>query len=366
MDGNQPRYDDKYELTVLKGAVENANEAFVTIDDTHEIVFFNHAAEAILGYGAEEVIGRDLNAILGPTCPPNHRQAVDRYVRTRTPKLIGHETELTVTRKNGQTFPAMISFSVAQVLDRLFFTATIRDLTEKKAMEEKILRSERLAALGQIVAEITHEIKNPLMLIGGFTGQLMKKLSAEKDVEKLRVIQEEVRRLEGLIKELNDLYLPHGFSHEPVDLNELLNETSGLAEDLCQQRNIDLHMDLGPGPILVRGDRDKLKQVFINLMRNGIEAMDSQGTLSVKSGTYGDMAEVTIIDTGPGISEDAAGSLFDPFFTTKKYGTGLGLPVSRRIVEEGHRGSLTLTNNRGQGTTARVTIPALGTEEEEK
>jgi len=365
MTGNQSQYDEEYELEVLKGAVESANEAFVTIDDNHRIVFFNRAAEAAFGYQSGEVIGRDLTIILGPTCPPDHRTAVDRYIESRTPKLIGHETELRVTRRNGETFPAVISFSVANVLGRLFFTATIRDLTEKKSLEEKILRSEKLAALGQIVAEITHEIKNPLMLIGGFTGQLIKKTTDEKSVAKLKIIQEEVRRLEGLVRELKDLYLPHEQARDKVDINLLVGETRDLIEDLCRQRGIELKMDLWPDPVLVRGDKDKLKQVAINVMRNGIEAMDTPGVLAVKTTVAGDQAEMTISDTGAGIPEEMINRLFEPFYTTKTHGTGLGLPVSRRIIEEGHGGSFILTSREGHGTTVRITIPKLEVNKEE-
>ncbi|MCJ7595165.1 MAG: PAS domain S-box protein [Desulfobacterales bacterium] len=183
------------ELALLKVAVENTNEAFVTIDETHRVFFFNKAAERIFGYNRDEVIGHDLDVIMSPRCSRNHREAVDRYVATKVPRRIGHDTEILATRKNGETFPANISFSVAEVGGRLYFTGIVRDLTETKALQERIIQSERLAALGQVVAEITHEIKNPLMLIGGFARQMTKQVNEEKSLEKLNVIVSEVARL---------------------------------------------------------------------------------------------------------------------------------------------------------------------------
>ena len=168
------------EIPILENAVENTNEAFVTIDEEHRVLFFNRAAERIFGYVRDEVIGKDLNVIMSPQCSRDHRQAVERYLATRVPRRIGHATEMVATRKTGETFPASISFSVAEVEGKLYFTGIIQDLTEAKAIQDRLIRSEHLAALGQGVVEITHEIKNPLMLIGGFASQLLQEEGDEK------------------------------------------------------------------------------------------------------------------------------------------------------------------------------------------
>ena len=110
------RLDKDKEVAILKGAVENTNEAFVTLDQTHRVIFFNEAAEKIFGYSRREVIGNDLKTIMSPGCSRDHRKAVQNYLNTRVPKRIGHATELTATRKNGETFPANISFSVSNLI----------------------------------------------------------------------------------------------------------------------------------------------------------------------------------------------------------------------------------------------------------
>ncbi len=141
------RDDESRRIAVLEKAVENTNEAFVTIDIHHRVVFFNKAAERIFGFEREEVIGHDLNVIMAPTCSRNHRQAVARYLETRIPHRIGHDTEIRATRKNGEAFPANISFSVSEVEGNTYFTGIVRDLTETKALQDRIIHSERLAAL---------------------------------------------------------------------------------------------------------------------------------------------------------------------------------------------------------------------------
>jgi two-component system sensor kinase FixL len=344
-------------LQVLKYAVENTVEGFVTIDEHHRVIFFNKAAEQIFGYGRDEVLGKDLNAIMSQSCSKNHREAVNRYIRTTTPSRIGHETEMVATRKNGEQFTALISFSVTQVNGRFFFTGIVRDLTETKALQEKIMRSERLAALGQLVAEITHEIKNPLMLIGGFARQLSRSIHSEKNLQKLKVITDEVERLERLLAELRDFHLPTIIESEKVDLKELLTETLSMVSKECRTNNVVTKLHIDKGARFALGDRSKLKQVLLNLFKNAIEAMEQGGTLLVATRPSGDNVEMTVIDEGCGIPDADKEKIFSPFFTTKGYGTGLGLCISKRIIGEHKGGSLSVESQQGRGTTFTIILP---------
>lgn len=339
---------------VLRGAVENTNEAFVTIDQRSQVVLFNKAAERIFGYRREEVLGRDLGMLLSPMCEGSHRQAVERYLETRHPNLIGHETELEVIRKDGQAFPASISFSVAEVGGQLFFTGIVRDLTEHKAMQRQVLQSERLAVLGQAMAEISHEIKNPLIMIGGFARQLLAKLKNDKDRAKLRIIAEEVARLERLLAGLRDLYRPQQLFVEDVDLASLLAEVIALAEDEADHRGVTIGFDVLPGATLVRADREKLKQVFLNLVKNSLEALPDGGTITISTRRVADRVEVLVADGGEGIPEEVRKHVFSPFFTTKEQGTGLGLCISKRIIDEHPGGTFTLESREGEGTVVTI------------
>lgn len=356
--GNEASRDDENQvLAILKHALENTNEAFVTIDEDHRILFFNKAAERIFGYSQQEVIGHDLDVIMSPSCSRNHRAAVSRYVKTRIPGRIGHESEIQATSKNGNTFPASISFSVTEVKGKLFFTGIVRDITETRALREQIVRSERLAALGQLVAEITHEIKNPLMMIGGFARQLIPAIGDEKNLQKLNIITDEVKRLEILLADLREFYLPKTIATEPVNIKSLLQEVRSLVKADCKKKNIRTELDLDDKALLVAGDRSRLKQVFLNLVKNSIEAMDDGGNLLVQTRLSGDQVEITVADDGSGIPEGDREKIFSPFFTTKRHGTGLGLCISKRIIEEHGGSSLSVESEEGKGTTFKMSLP---------
>jgi two-component system sensor kinase FixL len=352
-------HDENEELAILRSAIENTNEAFVTIDEDHQVLFFNKAAEDIFGYRREEVIGHDLNVIMAPDCSRDHHQAVKNYLKTRLPIRIGHDTELVATRKNGETFPANISFSVSEVYGKTYFTGIVRDLTETKTLQERAIRSERLAALGQVVAEITHEIKNPLMMIGGFAGQLARQALDKKSVTKLNIIKDEVLRLEELLRELRDFYLPRTLKTEEIDLYGLLMEVRSLVKEDCERKNIRTEFKADGEPVIVEGDRGRLKQVFLNLVKNSIEAMEKGGNLSIQSKLNGDRVEISITDDGPGISESNQEKIFSPFFTTKRRGSGLGLSVSKRIIEEQAGSTIVFESEKGKGTVFKITMPVF-------
>jgi len=300
--------------------------------------------------------------IMAPTCSRNHREAVARYLETRIPRRIGHDTEILATRKNGETFPANISFSVSDVDGNTYFTGIVRDLTETKALQERIIHSERLAALGQVVAEISHEIKNPLMMIGGFARQLAREVSDGKSLSKLNIIVNEVARLESLLSELRDLYSPRTLDRQEMDINELAREIYELVREDCGRRNIRVLFRTDGEKVMVEGDRAKLKQVFINLVKNALEAVDEKGEVSLASTVKGQQVEISVSDSGSGIPQEHRDKVFSPFFTTKKHGTGLGLSVSKSILENHPGCSFGFESEQGKGTTFTVNMPVLRVE----
>ncbi len=339
---------------VLRGAVENTNEAFVTIDQHSRVVLFNKAAERIFGYRREEVLGQELDLLLSPMCADSHREALERYLDTRRPTLIGHETELAVARKSGETFPASISFSVAEVGGQLFFTGIVRDLTAHKALERQVLQSERLAMLGQALAEITHEIKNPLIMIGGFARQLFGKLKNERDRAKLQIIAEEVARLERMLAGLRDLYRPQQLFVEDVDLASLVAEVVALVEEEAGSRRVNIKSAVRPEATRAWADREKLKQVFLNLIKNSLEALPDGGTITISTRHEAGRVEVLVADGGEGIPAEIQKRVFSPFFTTKEHGTGLGLCISKRIINEHPGGTFSLESREGEGTVVTI------------
>jgi len=199
-------------------------------------------------------------------------------------------------------------------------------MTETQALREQIMRSERMAALGQLVAEITHEIKNPLMLIGGFAQQLSRVIDDEKNLKKVNIITDEVKRLEKLLTDLREFYLPKTIASEKVNIKELLKEIYSLVKDECKKKNIRTVLKVDEKALLVAGDKGRLEQVFLNLVRNSIAAMGNKGTISIQTRLTGDQVEITVTDEGCGIPKKDEGKIFSPFFTTKSHGTGLQEP----------------------------------------
>ncbi|MEW6220360.1 MAG: ATP-binding protein [Thermodesulfobacteriota bacterium] len=346
-------------LHILQQAVENTNEAFVTIDESHRVVFFNKAAERLFSVSRLEILGQDLNLILGPGCSQDHRLAVQRYLETGVGRLLGHETEMTVWRRSGETFPASISFSETWADGRRFFTAIIRDLSETQALRNRVAQAERLAGLGQFVAEITHEIKNPLTLIGGFARQLQKVMSPGDSLAKLQVISREVERLERLLAELRESYRPMALEPGPVDVNILLAEIVALLTADCGSNRIRVELTTDPACLPVAGDPRRLEQVFLNLAKNAVEAMVNGGRLQLATRFLGDAVEATVADEGCGIAADLRDKVFTPFYTTKKGGTGLGLGIARQIVEAHPGSSFSMESQEGQGTTFRIRLPVF-------
>lgn len=354
-------HDEERRLAILKRAVENTNEAFVTIDRHHKVIFFNKAAERVFGYHRDEVLGHDLDVIMSPTCSSNHRAAVERYIETKVPKRIGHGTEIMAVRKSGESFPANISFSVSHLEEDIYFTGIVRDLTETRELRELVRRSERLASMGQLVAEITHEIKNPLMLIGGFARQLLRDLEEDGGKQKkLDIIVDEISRLEQLLHELRDLYLPRRVEPKEIDVARLLRGIGDLVTAECEGRGIRLVLEIPNEPIHIQGDEPKLKEVLLNLIRNSIDAMAKEGNLRLVSQVFGRNLEIDVTDEGCGIPVSEQARIFSPFFTTKPRGTGLGLSICKRIMEEHPGGSLTFESEPGKGTTFRLTMPISG------
>jgi Amt family ammonium transporter len=231
--------------------------------------------------------------------------------------------------------------------------------------QRQLLQSEKLAALGKLSAGIAHEIRNPLtsikILIHSLVDERATDVSREKD---LSVIEAEIERVNKIIKQFLDFARPRPPSLESMDVRAVLEETLSLLRYEMESQGISLEKNFTPDLPFVPMDREQMKQVFLNLMLNAIQAMERGGRLKIltswrhpPSGDGGrSEVEIMIRDTGLGMSEDIQSKVFEPFFSTKEEGIGLGLPIAQRIVEE-HRGKIQLESKVGEGTTVTITLP---------
>jgi two-component system sensor kinase FixL len=339
------------------GIISSATDALVTIDENHTIIGYNQGAEMMFGFSREEALGQDLKLIVPPPHKEFHRSYLQRYLATREAHVLGRQRRLTGQRRDGQEFPLSISFSVVEIHGSLYFTAIMRDITEYKAMEDRVLQSERLAAVGNTVAHIAHEIKNPLLIIGGFARQLLRAPEFDDAARhKLSTIAEEVVHLEEMVAAMRDFVRRPPAQKRQGDITAAIAEALSLFQDSLKEHNIQVRQVAETELPSVAFDPKQIQQVLINLFKNAQEAMPGGGELTIASRVRGLHLEVSISDTGRGMPPEVISSIFQPYFTTKEMGTGLGLAICQSIMQE-HGGCILADSAPGRGSTFTIQLP---------
>jgi two-component system sensor histidine kinase HydH len=254
-------------------------------------------------------------------------------------------------------FSAVVAIIIALMWSTTLQQEVLRKTAELESAQKKLLQAERLTAVGQGVVRVSHEIKNPLMVIGGFARQVARKIQGdENSVKKLNLIVEEVQRLEKLLTEVRDFTRVREPAMQEDEINRVVQNVADLMEPALISTGVKLELQLEPAPVPGRFDPDQIKQVLINLVKNAVEAMPQGGVITLR--TRGDPRAifVEVEDTGQGITPDHLNEIFNPFFTTKEKGTGLGLAVSLKILSD-HNGELLVSSRVGEGSVFTVRLP---------
>ncbi|OAT85842.1 ATP-binding protein [Desulfotomaculum copahuensis] len=234
-------------------------------------------------------------------------------------------------------------------------------LAEKEKLEEELYRNERLASLGRLVAGVAHELRNPLAVIKTTVQVLEGEAGQSAELkESLAVINEQVDRQNRIIQELLDFGRPQKYFCQPLLINQLLQQVLTFTAPMLRQNAIQLTLDPARNLPPVDADGQRLKQVFVNLILNAIQAMPEGGALTIRTGGGDGTVCIFFTDTGSGIDSADLPHIFDPFYTTRDKGTGLGLSISHQIVKE-HGGSIEVTGTSPGGTTFCVCLPAQST-----
>jgi len=263
-----------------------------------------------------------------------------------------------ITDETVENLAVFAGYAAIAIENAATYAALAARMEEWKKAQDEMLHSERLAVVGRMAARVAHEIKNPLVTIGGFARSILKNPEkTDRCRDSARIIQEEAARLEEILREITDFSRPPKAVRVPEDLNKTLRHTCALMEDTLAERGVRLVAELDPDLPPVPIDKQQLQQVMLNLIRNGAEAIDQEsGTVTVRSAREAEHAVIRVSDTGPGMLPEVIGRVFEPFFTTKADGIGLGLAVTKMIVQD-HGGRIEAANGPDSGTTFAIRLP---------
>jgi len=327
----------------------------LTVGPDGSVTTVNPAAERLLGVSEYEIVPRSIAAVFRDD--GGLSKDVEKVLAGRLPLTL---REITMVTRGGRTVHVQASTSRMRAVGGRILGAvvTLEDVSEIKALTAQLIRADRLAAMGGLTAGVAHEVRNPLGVIRASV-QLLEDAQCDRARihEAAAVIKQEIDRLDKVIKALLDFGRPSKPTFVPVDVGDVLRDVVLFTNRFAKQAEVHIEEDLAGGLPGVEADPDQLKQVFLNLVTNAVQVMgDDGGTITIHTRLNGDFVEVTVGDTGPGIAPENISRVFDPFFSTRSDGTGLGLTMVHRIIDD-HDGHIEVESG-PSGTVFRVSLPA--------
>jgi two-component system sensor kinase FixL len=362
----------------LQSILDTVPDAMVVIDERGIIQSFSSAAERLFGYSAAEVAGKNVRVLMPSPYREAHDGYITRYLQTGERRIIGIGRVVVGERQDGSTFPMELAVGEMKSGNQRFFTGFIRDLTERQETEARLqeLQTElvhisRLTAMGEMASTLAHELNQPLSAIANYMKGSRRLLENSSDANAAMVrdamdkAAEQAVRAGQIIRRLRD-FVARGESERRVEsVKKLIEEASALALVGAKDLGVRVRFQFDPAVDLVLADKVQIQQVLLNLIRNAIEAMEasSRRELVVAAApTLDDSVEISVADSGAGIAPEMASQLFQPFVTTKRHGMGVGLSISRTIID-GHGGKIWADPNPGGGTVFRFTLRAVSKED---
>jgi len=362
----------------LQSVLDTVPDAMVVIDTRGVMQSFSATAEKLFGYRAHEVIGQNVSILMPNPYRNQHDSYLSRYLATGEKRIIGVGRLVVGQRRDGSTFPMELAVGEMRSGDRRFFTGFIRDLTERQETQQRLqeVQSElifmsRFTALGEMASTLAHELNQPLTAGASYLNgarRLLDRGRAEDIAsarEAVNSAASQVLRAGQIIKRLREFVAKGECDRQAEDLRKLVEEASALAMVGAREMGTRVTFDFDPSAESVIVDKIQIQQVILNLIRNAMEAMQECTQRDLKVATRRldkDAVDVSVADTGPGIAPEIAEKLFQPFNTTKKQGMGVGLSISRTIVEA-HGGRLWADANPGGGTTFHMILKTIAPEE---
>lgn len=357
----------------LRAVIETAVDGVVISDALGTITMYNAACERLFGFSVAEAIGQNVKLLM----PAPYREEHDGYIRnyreSGVPKIIGIGREVVGRRKDGSTFPMDLSVGEAKLASGSVFVGIIKDLTQRKRSEQRtrelqdeLLHVSRLSDMGEMASSLAHELNQPLTAVMNYVQAARRMLQQDQDANLQRAVETmekavaQASRAGQIIRRMREFVAKGETDRTEEDLNRIVHEASQLGLIGAAERGVRATFALAPDRLPVLVDRVQIQQVVLNLVRNGLEAMESVRERAIRIATAlapGAMVEVAVADAGSGLDPEVARRLFQPFVTTKPTGMGLGLSICRSIVES-HGGRIWATPNEGGGTVFRFSLPA--------
>jgi two-component system sensor kinase FixL len=359
--------------THLRSILHTIPDAMIVIDGRGIMQLFSTAAERLFGWSEQEAIGQNVSVLMPEPDRTRHDSYIARYRSTNDPHIIGIGRIVTGKRRDGTTFPMHLSIGEMQSGGEPYFTGFVRDLTEHQQTQARLqeLQSElvhvsRLTAMGEMASALAHEINQPLAAISNYMNGSRRLLAGSTDPNTPKIesaldrASEQALRAGQIIRRLRD-FVSRGESEKRVEsLSKLIEEAGALGLAGAREQNVQLRFSLDPDADLVLADRVQIQQVLVNLFRNALEAMaqsERRELVLANKRISDDMIEIEVADTGSGFQDGVIPNLFQTFFTTKDTGMGVGLSISRSIIEA-HGGRMWAESNASGGATFRFTLPA--------
>lgn len=355
----------------LHSILDTVPDATIVSDQEGNILSFNTAAVRQFGYSEGEAIGQNLRMLMPQPYRQEHDGYMSRYMTTGERRIIGIDRVVVGQRKDGSTFPMKLTVGETRRGGNRLFTGFVRDLTEREEsaarlqeIQAELARLGRLNEMGEMASTLAHELNQPLSAIANYIhgcARLLEGSTSERDGQVRHALKdagEQSIRAGLIIRHLREFVTKGETEKSPESLRQLVEEAAALALVGSREKGVRTMFDFGRGRDTVVVDRIQIQQVLTNLMRNAIEAMTAvpvkQISVSVTSDTG--MLVVAVEDSGPGIPNEITADLFKPFTTTKAGGMGIGLSISRRIIEA-HGGELTVSRSNLGGACFRFTLP---------